>query len=106
MAPNDIRRQSSPYSLLNKTLLFGPGGSRKRKSGKGLLELDPPPHFDLVVVDEAHHIRNQGTANHEAVRLFCENAGAAVFLTATPIQLGSHDLFVLLNVLRPRPDLG
>ena len=23
------------------------------------------------------------------------------FLTATPIQLGSHDLFVLLNVLRP-----
>lgn len=90
-----------PYSLLDKTLLFGPGGSRKKRTGKGLLDLDPPPHFDLVIVDEAHHIRNQNTANHEAVRFFCAHAESAVFLTATPIQLGSHDLFVLLNVLRP-----
>ena len=99
--PEQYQKVILPYSLLNDTLLFGPGGSRKRKRGKGLLDLDPPPHFDLVIVDEAHHIRNQGTANHEAVRFFCENADAAVFLTATPIQLGSHDLFVLLNVLRP-----
>ncbi len=90
-----------PYSLLDKTLLFGPGASRKRKSRQGLIDLNPPPHFDLVIVDEAHHIRNQNTANHEAVRFFCENAEAAVFLTATPIQLDSHDLYVLLNVLRP-----
>lgn len=99
--PEQYQKVILPYSLLNDTLLLGPGGSRKGKRGKGLLNLDPPPHFDLVIVDEAHHIRNQGTANHEAVRFFCENAEAAVFLTATPIQLGSHDLFVLLNVLRP-----
>ncbi len=66
-----------------------------------MLDLDPPPRFDLVIVDEAHHIRNQNTANHDAVRFFCDHAEAAVFLTATPIQLGSHDLFVLLNTLRP-----
>ena len=99
--PEQYQKVILPYSLLNHTLLFGPGGSRKRKHGKGLLDLDPPPRFNLVIVDEAHHIRNQGTANHEAVRFFCENAEAAVLLTATPIQLGSHDLFVLLNVLRP-----
>ena len=99
--PERYQKVILPYSLLNNTLLFGPEGKRKRKHGKGLLDLDPPPHFDLVIVDEAHHIRNQGTANHDAVRFFCENAEAAVFLTATPIQLGSHDLFVLLNVLRP-----
>ena len=99
--PEQYQKVILPYSLLNNTLLLGPGGSRRRKRGKGLLDLDPPPRFDLVIVDEAHHIRNQGTANHEAVRFFCENADAAVFLTATPIQLGSHDLFVLLNVLRP-----
>ena len=99
--PEQYQKVILPYSLLDKTFLFGTGGSRRRKSGNGLLDLDPPPHFDLVIVDEAHHIRNQGTANHEAVRFFCENAEAAVFLTATPIQLGSHDLFVLLNVLRP-----
>ena len=99
--PEQHQKVILPYSLLNNTLLFGPEGSRRRRSGTALLDLDPPPHFDLVIVDEAHHIRNQGTANHEAVRFFCENANAAVFLTATPIQLGSHDLFTLLNVLRP-----
>ncbi len=99
--PEQYQKVILPYSLLDNTLLFGPSGSRKRRSGKGLLDLDPPPHFDLVIVDEAHHIRNQSTANHEAVRFFCENAEAAVFLTATPIQLANNDLFVLLNVLRP-----
>ena len=99
--PEQYQKVILPYSLLDKTLLLGPDGNRKKRGRQGLLDLDPPPHFDLVIVDEAHHIRNQNTANHEAVRFFCENAEAAIFLTATPIQLGSHDLFVLLNVLRP-----
>ena len=99
--PEQYQKAILPYSLLDKTRLYGPDGSRRRQTGQGLIDLDPPPHFDLVIVDEAHHIRNQSTANHEAVRFFCENAAAAVFLTATPIQLGNHDLFVLLNVLRP-----
>ena len=92
-----------PYSLFDEALLYGPGsnGKNRRKRGQGLLALDPPPRFDLVIVDEAHHIRNPSTYAHEAVRFFCDHAEAAVFLTATPIQLGNHDLFVLLNMLRP-----
>ena len=35
------------------------------------------------------------------MRYFCDNAQAVVLLTATPVQLGSDDLFTLLNVLRP-----
>ena len=99
--PEQYQKVILPYSLLDKVLLYGPEGKRRRRRGQGLLDLDPPPRFDLVIVDEAHHIRNQDTANHEAVRFFCEHAEAAVFLTATPIQLSSRDLFVLLNVLRP-----
>ena len=90
-----------PYSLFNKELLYGPEGKGRGRQGKGLLDLDPPPRFDLVIVDEAHHIRNPNTDSHEAVQFFSDYAEAAVFLTATPIQLGSDDLFVLLNVLRP-----
>ena len=90
-----------PYSLFGEELLYGPEGRGRRRQGKGLLDLDPPPRFDLVIVDEAHHIRNPNTRSYEAVRFFCDYAEAAVFLTATPIQLGSEDLFVLLNVLRP-----
>ena len=98
-----IRHQKAilPYSLLGEALLYGPEGKSRRRQGKGLLDLDPPPRFDLVIVDEAHHIRNPNTRSYEAVRFFCDYAEAAVFLTATPIQLGSEDLFVLLNVLRP-----
>lgn len=93
--PERYEKAILPFSLINDDLLHGKG---KRK---GLLDLDPPPQFDLVIVDEAHHIRNTDTQRHQAIRFLCENAEAVVFLTATPIQLGDHDLFVLLNTLRP-----
>ena len=98
--PDRYSRAIIPFSLVDSDLLFGREG-RGSRAGEGLLALDPPPRFDLVIVDEAHHIRNAETYLHQAVRYFCDNAQAAVFLTATPVQLGSKDLFTLLNVLRP-----
>ncbi len=98
--PDRYAKAIVPFSLFDSELLFGKEGKRAR-AGTGLLALDPPPRFDLVIVDEAHHIRNAETYLHQAVRYFCDNAEAAVFLTATPLQLGSPDLFTLLNVLRP-----
>ena len=68
---------------------------------KRLEELNPFPKFDLVIVDEAHHIRNSQSLRHRVVRTFCETAAAIVFLTATPLQLDNQDLYVLLNLLRP-----
>lgn len=70
------------------------------------MQLDPPPHFDLVIIDEAHHIRNgsmekEKAFNYKCVRYFCEHSDAVVMLTATPIQNSDHDLYTLLNVLRP-----
>lgn len=99
--PEQHRRVIIPYSLFDEALLYGSERGSKGKRKKGLLDLDPPPRFDLVIVDEAHHIRNQDTFSHKAVRFFCDNAEAVVFTTATPIQLGNQDLFVLLNTLRP-----
>lgn len=99
--PEQYQKVIVPYSIFDEVLLYGTGNDSKRKRKKGLLDLDPPPRFDLVIVDEAHHIRNQDTSNHKAVRFFCDHAEAVVFLTATPIQLGNNDLFVLLNALRP-----
>ncbi len=88
-----------PYSLLDDDLLYGYNANNQKHPG--LLDLDPPPHFDIVIVDEAHHIRNEQTANYRVVKFFCEHSETVLFLTATPIQLGNRDLFVLLNTLRP-----
>lgn len=89
-----------PYSLLDDRILYG-NKTGKGKKTKGFYDLDVNPHFDLVIVDEAHHLRNSYTSKHKVVKFFCENAEAAIFLTATPIQLGDKDLFTLLNILRP-----
>ena len=92
-----------PMSLLNKATLFGKRRSkgRRTRTERGLIDLDPPPRFHLVIVDEAHHARNSETDTHQAIRFFCDNAEAIVFLTATPVQMGSRDLFTLLNLFRP-----
>ena len=91
-----------PYSLFGEDSIMGRGSrsSKKRKS-LGLSELDPLPHFDLVIVDEAHNIRNANTWAYRGVELFCRNADAVVFLTATPLQNSNNDLYTLLNLLRP-----
>lgn len=97
--PQQYTRAILPYSLLDETLLMGKQQGRKKQ--RGLLDLDPPPAFDLVIVDEAHHIRNTDTWAYRTVRYFCDNAEAVVLLSATPIQLGDNDLFTLLHLLRP-----
>ena len=98
--PRQHSRTILPFSLIDDALLNGKPKKRGKKT-KGLLDLDPPPRFDLVIVDEAHHIRNANTWLHQGVKFFCDNAEAVVFMTATPIQMGNQDLFTLLNVLRP-----
>ena len=98
--PRQYAKAILPFSLFNADLIFGPDGKKKKRS-LGLLALDPPPRFDLVIVDEAHHLRNAETYLHQGVKYFCDNAQAVLFLTATPVQLGSEDLYTLLSVLRP-----
>lgn len=97
--PEQYAKAIVPFSLFDSELVFG--GRTGRRKDQGLLALDPPPKFDLVIVDEAHHIRNTETYLHQGVRYFCDNAQAVVLMTATPVQLGSNDLYTLLNVLRP-----
>ena len=85
-----------PYSILTDKLLNG-----DKSRHLGLANLEPLPCFDLLIVDEAHNIRNNDTQSHKVVKFFCEQSTAIIFLTATPIQLGNNDLFTLLNLLFP-----
>lgn len=57
------------------------------------------PHLDLLIVDEAHHLRNRETLSHRVCLQLSEAASAVLLLTATPIQLGTENLFNLFRVI-------
>ena len=104
MAYSRYNKVIIPYSILDSKAYNGEDGRKIRSFG--LSEFDPEPHFDLVIVDEAHHIRNGSMDKEKAfaykcTKYFCDHADAVVMLTATPLQTSDNDLFTLLNVLRP-----
>jgi len=57
------------------------------------------PLLDLVVVDEAHYLRNRDTQTHLFGALLRPVANGMVLLSATPIQMRGTDLFNLLHLL-------
>lgn len=102
--PTRFNKVIVPYSIFDSRVYDGDEDGKVDLTG--LAHLDPAPHFDLVIVDEAHHIRNGSMEKekafaYKATKYFCDNADAVVMLTATPLQTGDDDLFTLLNVLRP-----
>jgi superfamily II DNA or RNA helicase len=65
------------------------------------LKGDEDPLFDLVIFDEAHYMRNSETAAWKTGSLLRNASAHQVMLSATPINLGSEDLFSLLRLLDP-----
>jgi len=60
--------------------------------------------WDLVVVDEAHHLewsREHAGAGYRAVEAVARDAGGLLLLTATPEQLGAEGHFARLRLLDP-----
>jgi SNF2 family DNA or RNA helicase len=57
--------------------------------------------FDLVIIDEAHYLRNPETANNKLAQLLRDASRHLVLLTATPIQIRSNNLYQLLKLLSP-----
>jgi len=57
--------------------------------------------LDMVVFDEAHWMKNTGSAAYFAGEILSKSAGASVCLTATPIHNQSRDLYALLRLIDP-----
>lgn len=61
--------------------------------------------LDLVIVDEAHHLRrplgHPGNAEYRAVAPIVAASPHALLLTATPLDEDAHGFFRLLQMLRP-----
>lgn len=59
------------------------------------------PLIDLLVVDEAHYMRNPATQTNRLGQLMRGVSDYRVLLTATPIHNYNRDLFSLLHLLDP-----
>lgn len=59
------------------------------------------PVFDLIIVDEAHYLRNHQTASHQTAALFRDASKNLVLLSATPLQTSEENLFNLFRLLSP-----
>ncbi|WP_457102107.1 helicase-related protein [Microbacterium sp. P5_E9] len=57
------------------------------------------PRFDVAIVDEAHSLRNRGTRNAVVGDILSDQADHLMLLSATPLNLGSSDLFNLMHLL-------
>ncbi len=55
--------------------------------------------IDMVIIDEAHYLRNPETQTYKLGELLRPVTQNLVLLSATPIQLRSRDLFTLLHLL-------
>ncbi|XP_030563602.1 chromatin-remodeling complex ATPase chain Iswi-like [Drosophila novamexicana] len=56
-------------------------------------------HWQYLVMDEAHRIKNEKTKLAEIIREF--NSANRLLLTGTPLQNNLHELWALLNFLLP-----
>jgi len=55
--------------------------------------------YSLIVVDEIHHYRNNSNRRENLKNIIKSNPGAdSLFLGATPVNLGSEDLFRLIDL--------
>lgn len=54
---------------------------------------------DLLIIDEAHYMRNPETQTAELGRLLRDVSSYIILLSATPVHLRSEDLFHLLNLV-------
>jgi SNF2 family DNA or RNA helicase len=58
--------------------------------------------WDVLIVDEAHSIKNRKAAQTKGVRELALRTGNVYFLTGTPIMNRVDELWSPLNMLRPR----
>ncbi len=60
---------------------------------------EPAAHWDLVIIDEAHHLK--GEKAYEAAQALAHNSWGLLLLTATPMQLDPQEYQALLSLIDP-----
>ncbi|PYP83844.1 MAG: hypothetical protein DMF61_21735 [Blastocatellia bacterium AA13] len=93
-ADNQIRRD--PASFWKEPRVIASIALARRREHQQILRELP---YDIVVVDEAHHLKDRGSTNWKLVDSLQKRF--LLLLTATPVQNSLIELFNLLTLLKP-----
>jgi len=98
---NDYGPDFNPFDVHRRVIV----GLETLVARRRLTEQAVAAGIDLLVVDEAHHLRRPpGHPGNEAYRAIAPIAGLGrhtLLLTATPLEDDAHGFFRLLQLLRP-----
>ena len=107
-------REVRRHSKLSATELYGQGRQRAaeawgRTGGVAVttyetlsrIKLPESAPIGLLVVDEAHYVKNPGTRRGSAVRDLAARCESVLFMTGTPIENNVTEMESLIGVLRP-----
>ena len=102
MKPADLLARAQDMAAGRDVRFAGVVSLESMRTASDVLEALTQVHarLDLVIVDEAHALRNKGTRGYELGQLLSDWADVLLFLSATPLNLGQSDLFNLVNMLR------
>ncbi|WP_074911749.1 DEAD/DEAH box helicase [Proteiniclasticum ruminis] len=95
---NESKHMQNPWGIVSIQLL------RTEKFMKYLEKMASErlePIWSLVIVDEAHHMRNSGTESNQVGHLISMLTQMMVMLSATPLNLRDEDLFNQMTILNP-----
>jgi superfamily II DNA or RNA helicase len=101
LRPRDLAEFAERLGDGDEPSLHGVVSLESLRGADGLLEQlnNLHPRFDLVIVDEAHYLRNRESKSHALGRLLADWSDYLIFLSATPLNLGNNDLFNLMSLL-------
>ncbi len=99
--PRDLADFAERLERGDEPELHGVVSLEALRSADGVLRQlsEVQPRLDLVIVDEAHYLRNRDSKSHAMGHLLADWADYLIFLSATPLNLGNDDLFNLMNLL-------
>lgn len=107
-------REVAKHSKLRVTKIHGPGRSQALKSWvktggvavttfetTAYIKDDSVENFNLLIVDEAHYIKNPEARRSINVRRLCDKAERLLFMTGTALENKVEEMVSLIEVLQP-----
>jgi hypothetical protein len=94
----DRQARRMERALANTEFAFGQGGYQATEFIKRYL---PQGYFGLLVVDEGHEYKNEGSAQGQAMGVLARKCSKTILLTGTLMGGYADDLFYLLHRLNP-----